>query len=598
MMLLSTLAVPASAAGSKPTIKQVEAGMEISLAVTSSGDLYGWGLNQIASKKYGGGNPGKLFGSEPFVKAPVKIMSGVKKVAASSTELQPVMRVSKSDAYGSISYGQQPGIVLMIIKENGDLYTWGDNTCYQLGKGYYEAEQDSYDPYFVMSHVVDADTNDHACAAVTESGDLYFWGHNMVYGNSNDATELYESPAKILSGVKDVELSEHNVVALKNDGSVWMMGSTYKGSMAREDSTAGGTLVNEMTKIMDGCTDIATGRGFTMALKSDGTLYGWGSNDYAALGAHWNTTYTASPIVVATGVRSVEAGNHNAYFIKNDNSLWVTGNGQQGQRGQGDNTIYYDTVTKTEKLHQYYPERVDTDVRSVSAGVNHVLYLKNDGTMWGCGNDSGYKMGRGDVWGSTITLLDSPYHSAYCWTPVLCGLSYGSYAGMFGTTFKDVADSAYFYDAVEWAVDQGITSGTTATTFSPYQTCTRAQIITFLWRAAGSPEAQNLYGTWDVTADKYYFKAVQWAAEQNMIERFGSFEPNAPCTRLMAVEFMWKAAGSPDAASAGFDDVDSGAVNWAVAQGVTNGTSASAFSPDTTCTRGQIVTFLYRAFGK
>lgn len=598
-MTAGLLTVPAAAAGSKTTIKQVEAGQKFSLAVTSNGDLYAWGKN--SGGQGGGFNVGRLFGSESTVTSPVKIMSGVKSVAAGSTENQPVMTVSKSDAYGSIIYGATPGNVLLIIKENGDLYTWGDNTCYQLGKGYYEASQDFYEPYFVMSHVVDAATNDHACAAVTESGDLYFWGHNITWGHGNDITELYESPTKILTGVKSVEMGSCNVVALKNDGSVWMMGSTYRGAMAVENNTAQGTLVNLMTKIMDGCIDIAAGAYFTMALKADGTLYGWGNNDYGVLNIHWNlTNCVTTPTVIATGVRSVEAGNHNAYFIKSDNSLWVTGDGQKGQRGQGNEMSYFDTVSNTTKRYHYYPEQVDTDVRSVSAGTSHMLYLKNDGTMWGCGFDDEYQMGRGDVWGEELPTYG---HSAYCWRPVQCGLSYGAYAGRFGSGFRDVASNAYYYDPVQWAVDRGVTNGTSDTSFSPDQTCTRAQIITFLYRAAGEPKAEYLHPIWDVTADQYYFNAVMWAAENGIIPSMGNFEPNAPCTRAMAMEFMWGYADHCEVESrVSFTDVPAdasyaGAVKWAVYMGITTGTTNTTFSPEQICTRGQIVTFLYRLFG-
>lgn len=518
-------------------------------------------------------------------------MSGVKAVSASSTENQPKYTIRTYDDYGFITNNVTPGTVIAIVKENGDLYTWGDNVCYQLGKGYNEAKQDPYEPYYVMGNVVKAATNDHACAAVTENGDLYFWGYNL-YGYSSGGVR-YAEPTLILTGVKDVELGDYNVVALKNDGSVWMMGSTSKGAMARD--YAAGTQIDEMTKVMDGCIDIAAGCEFAMALKSNGTLYGWGSNAFAALGVHRDKAeYLATPTVVATGVKSVDAGNYNAYFIKTNNSLWVTGNGRLGQRGQGGQLSYYNPETQTTEAYHYYPDQVDTNVRSVSGGSSHMLYLKNDGTMWGCGWDynEARTMGRGDTWGS---LTSSGSRSQFCWWPVQCGLSYGTYASQFGTFFSDVADGAYFYDPVEWAVDEGITSGTTATTFSPYQTCTRAQIITFLWRAAGSPEPKEASPFTDVTSGVYYEKAAAWAAEQGMADGT-TFAPNDPCTRAMAVEFMWKQAGSPKAKTAAFTDVSSPAVNWAVSAGVTTGTTATTFSPDNTCTRGQIVTFLYRAF--
>lgn len=164
--------------------------------------------------------------------------------------------------------------------------------------------------------------------------------------------------------------------------------------------------------------------------------------------------------------------------------------------------------------------------------------------------------------------------------------------------FTDVAENAYYNKPVAWAVDRSITNGTSDTTFSPDNTCTRAQIITFLWRAAGSPEPDGSCPFTDVKAGSYYEKAVTWAAEQGMAGG-DKFSPDAPCTRLMAVEFMWAQAGKANAsAPAVFTDVKSDAVNWAVEKGVTNGTGATTFSPSSTCTRGQIVTFLWRAFGQ
>ncbi len=164
--------------------------------------------------------------------------------------------------------------------------------------------------------------------------------------------------------------------------------------------------------------------------------------------------------------------------------------------------------------------------------------------------------------------------------------------------FTDVAAEAYYADPVTWAVEKGITSGTSSTTFSPNDTCTRAQIMTFLWRAAGSPEPKGTATVTDVKASDYFYKAVLWAAENKMFSGT-AFAPGEPCTRAMAVEFMWKQAGSPSASSSAFTDVPSdasyaSAVSWALDKGVTAGTSKTTFSPDTACSRGQIVTFLYR----
>ena len=168
-----------------------------------------------------------------------------------------------------------------------------------------------------------------------------------------------------------------------------------------------------------------------------------------------------------------------------------------------------------------------------------------------------------------------------------------------GNGFSDVPSGAYFADAVNWAVKQKITSGTTDRTFSPYQTCTTAQILTFLWRAAGSPEPAGENPFADVDESAYYCKAALWAAEQGLISGT-RFQGGSPCTRAQTVTYLWKLAGSPAADGAAFADVPAGtdqaqAAAWALSKGVTNGTTAATFAPDNTCTRAQIVTFLYRA---
>ena len=163
--------------------------------------------------------------------------------------------------------------------------------------------------------------------------------------------------------------------------------------------------------------------------------------------------------------------------------------------------------------------------------------------------------------------------------------------------FTDVADNSYYSAAVQWAVENQITTGTSATKFSPDQKCTRAQIITFLWRAVGSPEPEGLSTFPDVKPDMYYTKAVAWAQENGIV--FGTeFNPDKDCHRQSAVEFLWRNAGRPKAREASFEDADWESVDWAVEQGITNGTSATNFSPWNTCTRAQIITLLYRALAQ
>ena len=169
--------------------------------------------------------------------------------------------------------------------------------------------------------------------------------------------------------------------------------------------------------------------------------------------------------------------------------------------------------------------------------------------------------------------------------------------------FYDVPNGAYFSEAVKWAVDKGITNGLSDTMFGPYESCTRAQIVTFLWRAAGSPEPKTVSSFTDVPASAYYAKAVAWAVENGITNGMTvtMFAPDATCTRGQSVTFLYRALKGTASGSANFTDVKSDAfyadaINWAVANNVTNGTSNTTFSPNADCTRAEIVTFLYRAY--
>ena len=175
------------------------------------------------------------------------------------------------------------------------------------------------------------------------------------------------------------------------------------------------------------------------------------------------------------------------------------------------------------------------------------------------------------------------------------------------SVFTDVKEGAYYVDAVNWAVDKKVTSGKSETTFAPNDSCTRAQAVTFLWRAAGSPEPTASEMTFtDVKADSYYYKAVLWAVENKITSGMSDtlFAPDATCSRSQIVTFLYRMQNSPESkAENPFTDVKAdayyaNAVLWAVETGVTTGASATTFDPAGDCTRGQIVTFLYRCLSK
>ena len=170
-------------------------------------------------------------------------------------------------------------------------------------------------------------------------------------------------------------------------------------------------------------------------------------------------------------------------------------------------------------------------------------------------------------------------------------------------SFVDVAAGSYYYTPVLWAVENGITNGLDATHFAPDATCTRAQVVTFLWRAKGCPEPKMIYNPFsDVSSSDYYYTAVLWAVENGITTGTGgnTFAPNEGCTRKQVATFLWRAQGKPASSGSNiFTDVSPDAyyydaVLWAVENGITSGMGNGKFAPDAACTRGQIVTFLYR----
>lgn len=172
-------------------------------------------------------------------------------------------------------------------------------------------------------------------------------------------------------------------------------------------------------------------------------------------------------------------------------------------------------------------------------------------------------------------------------------------------SFADVSTDAYYYEAVKWAAKNSITGGVGNGLFAPDAPCTRAQIVTFLWRAAGSPEPKNASSFSDVPASAYYARSVAWAVENGITTGTGNgrFSPDATCTRAQSVTFLYRALSTRAEGTAEFRDVPKNAyyadaVAWAAANGITTGIGGGLFGPDNDCTRAQIVTFLFRTYNK
>ena len=252
--------------------------------------------------------------------------------------------------------------------------------------------------------------------------------------------------------------------------------------------------------------------------------------------------------------------------------------------------------------------RYDVSAPSVKHGdvtVSPKTASKGDTVTITVKPDSGYELDTltvKDASGSKIKVKDKGDGKFTFTMPASKVTVSAEFAEIETLDFADVPTDAYYYEAVKWGAKKGITGGTGDGTFNPNGSCTRAHIVTFLWRAAGSPAPKSTVSFADVPADSYYAKAVAWAVENGITlgTGDGTFSPNATCTRAQSVTFLYRALGTAPTTVNGFTDVTADAfyadaVAWAVESGVTNGTSASTFSPNNGCTRAQIVTFLYRA---
>ena len=326
------------------------------------------------------------------------------------------------------------------------------------------------------------------------------------------------------------------------------------------------------------------GKTFPTDSKDGYTFNGWTIGD---------KTYTTLTEEALTALNGTTVQNAKASFTQKSNN-----GGNHGSSGGSGVSTYPVSVTTPKN------GKVSVDPRNAAKGAAVTVTVTPD---------SGYEMDKltvTDASGKTIPTTDKG-NGKFTFTMPNGKVSVSATFKQTTVTppstgFVDVPASAYYADAVKWAVEKGITTGTSATTFSPEASCTRAQMVTFLWRAAGSPAPKATTTAFtDLDKSAYYYDAVLWAVEQGITTGTSAttFSPNATVTRGQTVTFLYRFAGQPAVSGSSFTDVNSSdyyaaAVQWAKEQGITSGTTATTFSPTSDCTRGQIVTFLYRQLAK
>ena len=543
------------------------------------------------------------------------------------------------------------------IDEEGCLWLWGDNYSGQAGQD--KSDKLVGEPTKIMDHVISFDRGDESTVVLKDDGTVWSFGrdynHGYYYeqrigGYWHDSSEV---PYKVGENAAAVSVgNEEQMGMLKKDGSLWTWGfGTYSGlgyniaylgdeyftqeGYSYPDGVPGSlkSATNKPKQIMTNVKAFAMAQYGGMAIKNDDSLWYWGT--------YYDPTIPPDPDHEIPGptklmdnVKQFSVGFNGCTcgVVLTDGTAWYWGYACPGQKigfkqrkkiavnvaklvGYDDysversadpnkyteSSLFYVLKTDGKLYAKNGNEFVMDDVADVIAckgasmkGANGedlerdwTFILKKDGTLIARRPvlDESFKFSRWEY--TTIAT-----HVALPTQPV------STMRKKIGS-FTDVREGDWFASPVEWAVGRSITAGTTPTTFSPNQTCTTAQILTFLWVAAGQeqPKKDNPFS--DVTESNYFYRPALWASEHGLVEG-DAFGGETPCTRSAVVTYLWKLAGSPSASSGQFKDVPADAeyaqaVAWAVKEGVTAGLSADTFGPDNICTRAQIVTFLKAA---
>ena len=391
-------------------------------------------------------------------------------------------------------------------------------------------------------------------------------------------------------------------VALDMSGSsITMKEGTHIWLYQKTDSLTG----TDKIKAFSGKLQVATGNGsavdyYKVKVNDTLALYAVGSSlSFTAEDSQNGKTFTGWS---ATGVTLSDASNKTISFIMPDNEVILTANwaSNSSSSGGGGSTPRYAVTT---------PDKTENG----SLSVTPKNAKKGSDVTITATPDKGYEVGdivAKDAKGNKLTLKDNG-DGTYTFTmPASKVTVTATFAEKQADEpvvpeklFADVSAEEYYYEAVKWASENGVTGGIGENLFGANLPCTRAQIVTFLWRAAGSPEPKGMSGFVDVSADAYYAKAVAWAVEQGIVSGISAttFSPDAVCTRAQSVAFLYRAFGEKVNKAAGFSDVSADAyyadaVAWAVENGVASGIGGGLFAPDQDCARGQIVAFLYRAY--
>ena len=487
-----------------------------------------------------------------------------------------------SNGYFNVNdYTTNKGLDQPILTIDGGTFRGGLNTIKNDDRAKLTINGGTFSNYYqavVQNHNI-AEITGGTFTAASDANTETYGIYNCGCGAGIDLGTLTVSGGTFTGATYAVaEVSSQNAI-------VNISGGQFAGTKAAiiKSSTSNATIAISGGKFSSDPSAYVVGNGNTNIVKRDGSE-----------GAYTYTVLAKSGLTSGVYLTDPSGALANNYYVSSTaNGVWtVSYSAPSSGGGSSSSSRRYDVSAPSVKHGD-----VTVSPKNASKGDTVTITVKPD---------SGYELDTltvKDASGSKIKVKDKGDGKFTFTMPASKVTVSAEFAEIETLDFADVSTDAYYYEAVKWAAKKGITGGIGNGLFGPNQPCTRAQIVTFLWRAAGSPEPKAMSSFADVSTDAYYAKAVAWAVENGITTGTGDgkFSPDATCTRAQSVTFLFRAIGKLVDSKAEFSDVltDSyyaNAVAWAVENGVTNGIGDGLFGPDNSCTRAQIVTFLFRAY--
>ena len=501
--------------------------------------------------------------------------------AGNNTTLGKFSSLVSNGYFNANDYNTNKGLDQPILTIDGGTFRGGLNTIKNDDRAKLTINGGTFSNYYqavVQNHNI-AEITGGTFTAASDANTETYGIYNCGCGAGIDLGTLTVSGGTFTGATYAVaEVSSQNAI-------VNISGGQFAGTKAAiiKSSTSNATIAISGGKFSSDPSAYVVGNGNTNIVKRDGSE-----------GAYTYTVLAKSGLTSGVYLTDPSGALANNYYVSSTaNGVWtVSYSAPSSGGGSSSSSRRYDVSAPSVKHGD-----VTVSPKNASKGDTVTITVKPD---------SGYELDTltvKDASGSKIKVKDKGDGKFTFTMPASKVTVSAEFAEIETLDFADVSTDAYYYEAVKWAAKKGITGGIGNGLFGPNQPCTRAQIVTFLWRAAGSPEPKAMSSFADVSMDAYYAKAVAWAVENGITTGTGDgkFSPDATCTRAQSVTFLFRAIGKLVDSKAEFSDVltDSyyaNAVAWAVENGVTNGIGDGLFGPDNSCTRAQIVTFLFRAY--